>query len=194
MTEENNETVDTNQEVETESETNEVVDEDNHIEAEVLDSEEHDTESLQEELAKVKQENDDLYQKLMRSQAEFENFKKRTRKERENDQKYKAQDLADKLLPALDNFERALNQEVTIESQNFVDGITMVYNQIKEAMESQGVEKIDAVGQPFDPNLHHAVMQVEDQEQESNTVVEELQTGYKLKDRVIRPSMVKVNQ
>lgn len=194
MTEENNETVDTNQEVEAESETNEAVDEDNHIEAEVLDSEEHDTESLQEELAKVKQENDDLYQKLMRSQAEFENFKKRTRKERENDQKYKAQDLADKLLPALDNFERALNQEVTIESQNFVDGITMVYNQIKEAMESQGVEKIDAVGQPFDPNLHHAVMQVEDQEQESNTVVEELQTGYKLKDRVIRPSMVKVNQ
>src|SRR5699024_10934652 len=117
-----------------------------------------------------------------------------TRKDRENDQKYKAQDLANELLPALDNFERALDQEVTEANKGFVDGITMVYNQFKEALENQGIEKIEAVGQPFDPNIHHAVMQVEDAEQESNTVVEELQTGYMLKDRVIRPAMVKVNQ
>lgn len=193
MVEENNETVDTNQETESETE-EEVVDEVDNTEVDRPDSEELDTESLQVELANMKQENDDLYQKLLRNQAEFDNFKKRTRKERENDQKYKAQDLANELLPALDNFERALNQEITEANKSFVDGITMVYNQIKEALNNQGIEKIEAVGQPFDPNIHHAVMQVEDSEQESNTVIEELQTGYMLKDRVIRPAMVKVNQ
>lgn len=131
---------------------------------------------------------------MLRIQAEYDNFKKRTQKERIAERKYKAQDLANELLPVMDNFERALQVESTEETKSIIEGISMVYNQLKEALKSQGVEEIEAEGNPFDPNLHHAVMQVEDEEQESNIVVEELQKGYILNDRVIRPAMVKVNK
>src|SRR5699024_12377544 len=98
------------------------------------------------------------------------------------------------LLPAIDNFERALQVEVTGETANFVEGMEMVYRQFKDALTNQGVEEIETVGKEFDPNIHHAVMQVEDEEKDSNIIVEELQKGYMLKDRVIRPAMVKVNK
>src|SRR5699024_8318924 len=114
--------------------------------------------------------------------------------ERADERKYKSQDLANELLPVLDNFERALQVEVNDENKSIIEGITMVYNQFVEAFKSQGIEEIDTVDKPFDPNLHHAVMQVENEEYESNTVVEELQKGYKFKERVIRPAMVKVNK
>lgn len=87
-----------------------------------------------------------------------------------------------------------MNVEVTDANKGLLDGLSMVYRQLKDALVSQGVEEIETVGKPFDPNLHQAVMQVEDDEMESNTVVEELQKGYVLKDRVIRPAMVKVNK
>ncbi|UJL44887.1 nucleotide exchange factor GrpE [Virgibacillus sp. NKC19-16] len=168
---------------------------------EVIDSEETEagtseetSDSEQKEMEALKQEKEELQDRLLRLQAEFDNFKKRSQKEKEVDRKYKAQDLVNELLPAIDNFERALQVEVTDATSSLIDGITMVYQQLKDALKSQGVEEIEAEGNVFDPNLHHAVMQVEEEEVESNTVVEELQKGYILNDRVIRPAMVKVNK
>lgn len=170
--------------------------------AEVNDTEETDeandindeTSELERKLEELEVEKDKLYDRLLRIQAEYDNYKKRTLKEREADRKYKSQDLIEELLPALDNFERALQVEKTEATASIIEGITMVYNQIKEALASQGAEEIASVGEEFDPNIHHAVMQVEDESQPSNIVIEELQKGYKLKDRVIRPAMVKVNK
>lgn len=171
------------------------VDDQNVVEDEVTNEEETEaTDNTAQELARVTQEKDEIYQRLLRTQAEFDNFKKRTQKEKEADRKYKAQDFVTELLPAIDNFERAMNVEVTDANKGLLDGLSMVYRQLKDALVSQGVEEIETVGKPFDPNLHQAVMQVEDDEMESNTVVEELQKGYVLKDRVIRPAMVKVNK
>lgn len=150
---------------------------------------------LKDELDQVKQEKEELYERLLRLQADYENYRRRTKKERENDLKYKAQDLITELLPVLDNFERALQVEVNDDqAKSFVDGIKMVHRQFKDALTKQGLEEIQTVGEQFDPHLHQAVMQVQDDEKESNEVVEELQKGYKLKDRIIRPAMVKVNQ
>lgn len=152
------------------------------------------TTELEAELAKVQQEKEEVYQRLLRTQAEFDNYKKRSLKEREAERKYKAQDLVTELLPAIDNFERALQVEITDVNKNLLDGISMVYRQLVDALKSQGVEPIEAVGKEFDPNIHQAVMRVEEEGFEPNTVVEELQKGYMMKDRVIRPAMVKVNQ
>ncbi|MGX9933249.1 nucleotide exchange factor GrpE [Virgibacillus salarius] len=169
---------------------------------EVIDAKEEEVETdktnhstiEQSELDTLQKEKDEIYQRMLRVQAEFNNFKKRTLKERDAERKYKSQDLIQELLPALDNFERALQVEKTEATSSLIDGITMVYNQLKDALFSQGVEEIATVDEEFDPNLHHAVMQVEDGEKASNVIVEELQKGYKLKDRVIRPAMVKVNK
>ena len=148
----------------------------------------------QEELNKITAENEDLRNRLLRAQAEFDNFRKRTLKEKESVRKYKAQDIANDLLPVVDSFDRALQTEVDEVAKSFAEGMEMVYRQLQDALQKHGVEKIETVGKEFDPNLHHAVMQVSDSEQPANTVVEELQKGYVLKDRVIRPAMVKVNQ
>ncbi|WP_404453519.1 nucleotide exchange factor GrpE [Oceanobacillus kapialis] len=176
--------------------------ESDHIE--VIDSEESILEEagneeevqnpLQQEVDKLNKEKEEINGRYLRLQAEFDNFKKRTQKEKEADRKYKSQDLVNDLLPAVDNFERALQVESTEENASLVEGITMVYRQLKDALKNAGVEEIETTGKEFDPNLHHAVMQVEDDELEANTVVEELQKGYILKDRVIRPAMVKVNK
>ena len=108
--------------------------------------------------------------------------------------KYKSEEFALELLPIVDNFERALQTEIADEKKGFYDGVAMVYNQVQQVFETQGIKKIEAEGNEFDPNLHHAVMQTEDEDKESNVVVEELQKGYMLKDKVIRPAMVKVNK
>src|SRR5699024_1036499 len=131
---------------------------------------------------------------MLQIQAEFDNFKKRTQKERIAERKYKSQELVTELLPALDNFERALQVEKTEDTKGIIDGITMVYNQINDALNAEGVEVIETIGKEFDPHIHHAVMQEENENEASNTVIEELQKGYILNDRVIRPAMVKVNK
>jgi len=157
-------------------------------------SEDHMLEMLKEELEQIKKERDEAADRTLRVQAEFENFKKRTQRERIAERTYKSQDLVNELLPALDNFERALAVEPTEETKSILEGITMVYNQLNDALKTENVEVIETVGKEFDPNLHHAVMQVEDENYESNIVIEELQKGYILKERVIRPAMVKVNK
>lgn len=171
--------------------------EESEEDVEVLDAEaesDEETNKSDSEVEKLKQEKDEVYNHLLRLQAEYDNFKRRTQKEKEAERKYKAQDIVTAILPVLDNFERALQVEKTEATAGIVDGITMVYRQLQDALKNNGVETIETEGQEFDPNLHHAVMQVEDEEIESNHIVEELQKGYLLKDRVIRPAMVKVNK
>ncbi|MFE5471662.1 nucleotide exchange factor GrpE [Bacillus safensis] len=156
----------------------------------------HDEQSaFQEKIDELQQLLDEKENKILRVQADFENYKRRARTEVETVQKYRSQHVVNDLLPALDNFERALGIDPDNEqTKSLLEGMQMVYRQLVEALKNEGVEPIEAVGKEFDPNLHQAVMQVEDENYDSNIVVEELQKGYKLKDRVIRPSMVKVNQ
>ncbi len=155
------------------------------------------TEELSEEQQKInelEQQVSDLNSRLLRTHADFDNFRRRTKEEKEAAAKYRAQSLVEELLSVLDNFERALAVEPTNdETKTLLQGMEMVHRQLQDAMQKEGVEVIEAVGQTFDPHLHQAVMQVDSDEHEPNTVIEEFQKGYKLKDRVIRPSMVKVN-
>lgn len=152
-------------------------------------------EALQHQIDELQGLLDEKENKLLRVQADFENYKRRSRLEMEAAQKYRSQNVVTEILPALDNFERALQVEAESEqTKSLLQGMEMVRRQLMDALEKEGVEAIEAVGQEFDPNLHQAVMQVEDKNFGSNIVIEELQKGYKLKDRVIRPSMVKVNQ
>ncbi|MBC1570206.1 nucleotide exchange factor GrpE [Listeria sp. FSL L7-1426] len=138
---------------------------------------------------------DEVENRYLRMQADFENVKKRHIVDRDASQKYRSQSLAQDLLPALDSFEKALATTSDHEEvKQILKGIEMVYNQILVAFEKEGIEVIPAVGEQFDPNFHQAVMQDSDENAESNEITAELQKGYKLKDRVIRPSMVKVNQ
>ncbi|ARK29311.1 heat shock protein GrpE [Halalkalibacter krulwichiae] len=136
----------------------------------------------------------ELNNRLLRVQADYDNFRRRSREEKESAAKYRSQTVIEALLPVIDNFERALLvKPETEEAKALLQGMEMVYRQFQEALKSEGVEVIETVGQTFDPHLHQAVMQVEEEGFESNQIVEELQKGYKLKDRVVRPSMVKVN-
>lgn len=147
------------------------------------------------EIQRLQQELDDRQSRLLRLQADLENFRRRVRLDQEAAAKYRAQSLIENILPALDNFDRALNIEAKEEETlQLLKGVEMVHRQLLDALKTEGLDIIDAVGKEFDPNFHQAVMQVEDSNYESNIVVDELQKGYILKDRVIRPTMVKVNQ
>lgn len=133
--------------------------------------------------------------RYLRLQADFDNFRRRSRLDLEASAKYRAQSLVTDLLPAIDNFERAMQMETDNEqAKSLLKGMDMVYQSLLGALKKEGVEQIEAVGQEFDPHRHQAVMQDNDENYGSNIVVAELQKGYILKDRVIRPSMVKVNQ
>jgi molecular chaperone GrpE len=165
------------------------------VDVEILDAPESDGAVVQltnsEKLA-IKLE--EYENKILRMQADFDNFRRRTRLDREAAEKYKAQSLATNIIPALDNFERALKVEADDEKTKLIlQGMEIVYRQLCEALKNEGVEIIEAVGNKFDPHQHQAVMQVQENDYEPNTIIEEFQKGYKLKDRVIRPSMVKVN-
>ncbi len=138
---------------------------------------------------------EEMENRYLRLQADFDNSRRRAKLDMEAARKYRVQDLATNLLQALDNFERAMKVEVDHEQANsLLQGMDMIYNGIVEALKNEGVEAIEAVGKEFDPHLHQAVMQVQDENFASNIVVEEFQKGYVLKDRVIRPAMVKVNE
>ena len=127
--------------------------------------------------------------------ADMENLKRRLEKEHQNSMKFILQSFLESLLPVLDNFERSLNIPApTDEVAAVLKGNQMIYDQLMNVLKKNGLEVIEAQGKEFDPNFHQAVMMVEDENYESNIVVEELQKGYMLKDRVIRASLVKVNQ
>lgn len=196
MTEEKNNTI--NEEVE--SETNEQVELTNEevetVFAEAGDSTEDSTHiDYAAEIQNLTSKLEEADNRYLRLQADFDNFRRRTRLDIEAGEKYKAQKLVTELLPTMDNFERALQIEADNEqTRSLLQGMEMVYRSLFEALKKEGVEPIEAVGKEFDPNFHQAVMQGEDENFGSNIVSAEFQKGYMLKDRVIRPSMVKVNQ
>lgn len=135
---------------------------------------------------------EELTDRLTRQMAEFDNFRKRT--EREKSQMYEigAKDIIEKILPVVDNFERGLKAAEENKEDPFVQGMEMVYKQLMTTLESVGVKPIEAVGQEFNPDFHNAVMHVEDEELGENIVAEEFQKGYMYRETVVRYSMVKV--
>lgn len=136
---------------------------------------------------------EDLTDRLRRQMAEFENFRKRTEKEKSQMFDMGAKTIVEKVLPVIDNFERGLAAVSEDKKEDaFVVGMDKIYKQFLTTLEEAGVKPIEAVGQEFDPNFHNAVMHVEDEELGENVVAEELQKGYMYRDTVVRHSMVKV--
>ena len=136
---------------------------------------------------------EELSDKLLRQMAEFDNFRKRTEKEKSAMYEIGAKDIIEKLLPVVDNFERGFSTVTEEDKEDaFVTGMEMVYKQLMTMLETVGVKPIEAVGQEFNPDLHNAVMHVEDETVGDNIIVEEFQKGYTYRDSVVRYSMVKV--
>ena len=145
---------------------------------------------------KLQQEVERLNDQVYRLSAEISNIQKRNAKERQDAAKYRSQSLAQNLLNGIDNLERAIaSPSESEDAQNLKKGIEMVYESFLYSLKEEGIEEIDALDQPFDPTLHHAVQTVPVEEgQEIDKVVQVFQKGYKLKDRVLRPAMVIVSQ
>lgn len=144
------------------------------------------------ELQQLADENEEKYLRLY---AEFENYKRRIQKENEINKTYQAQRVLTDILPAIDNIERALQIEGDDETfKSLQRGVQMVHESLINALKDNGLEVIKTEGEAFDPNIHQAVVQDDNPDFESGEITQELQKGYKLKDRVLRPSMVKVNQ
>ncbi|SFU72419.1 MULTISPECIES: nucleotide exchange factor GrpE [Butyrivibrio] len=143
----------------------------------------------------LKEKIDELNDRLIRQVAEFDNFRKRTDKEKAQMFEQGQGSILEKLLPVIDNFERGLQAVPEDEKDGaFADGMNKIYKQLMKQMEDLGVTPIEAVGKEFDPNFHNAVMQVESEEYESGIVAQELQKGYMFHDTVLRHSMVGVTQ
>ena len=148
-----------------------------------------------EKIAELEAKIEEMDNRYLRLQADFDNSRRRAKLDMEAAQKYRVQSIASDLVEALDNFERATKIEAENEqTKSLLSGMEMVYKAITGALAKEGIEPISSVGEEFDPRLHQAVMQVQDENFGSNIVVEEFQKGYLLKDRVIRPAMVKVNE
>ena len=143
------------------------------------------------ELQKLKAERDTLLDRLARLQAEFENARKRASREQQDFRDYALADTAKSLLPILDSFDRAL-QVSSADRSELRNGVELIYKQLQDALAKLGVRPISAKGEVFDPHLHEAVEMVDTTEAKDHQILEELQRGYKLKDRLLRPSMVKV--
>ncbi|BFL45874.1 nucleotide exchange factor GrpE [Lactonifactor longoviformis] len=142
---------------------------------------------------KKDQKIEELTDQLKRQMAEFDNFRKRTDKEKSAMYEIGAKEIIEKMLPIVDNFERGLGGVPEDKREDpFVEGMNKIYKQMMTAFEELGVKPIEAVGSEFDPNLHNAVMHVDDEEAGENVVVEEFQKGYLYKENVVRHSMVKV--
>ena len=163
---------------------------------EELDLQENETEGtktveqLEQEIEKLKKENEKYYEHLQRTAAEFDNYKKRVSKEKENIYQLAVGDIVAKYIPVVDSLEKGANMQGM--DDNMKEGVGLIYKQILDVMTSLNVEIIPTVNEKFNPEIHDAVMHVESEEYEETTVIEELRRGYKLKDRVIRHAMVKV--
>ncbi len=153
-----------------------------------------DAEVLKKKLKEQEEKNKEYFDRLQRTMAEFDNFRKRTVKEKSNMYDMGVKDTVEKILPIIDNFERALLNTKEGEEINdgFVQGVEMIYKQFKNILDEMGVKEIEAIGKPFDPNFHNAVTHVQDEKYKENEVIEEFQKGYLYQDQVIRYSMVTV--
>jgi molecular chaperone GrpE len=143
------------------------------------------------ELQKLRNERDALLDRMARSQAEFDNARKRAAREQQEYRDYASADVIKALLPVIDNFERALNAAQG-QASEFRTGIELIYKQLQDVLQKAGVRRLDAKGKQFDPRLHEAIEMVETQDVPDHEVLEELQSGYMLKDRLLRPAMVRV--
>ncbi len=147
------------------------------------------------ELKKKAEERDTYLDQLLRTKAEFMNYQKRMAKESESTSQFAVQSLILDFLPELDNFDRALKlADSTKDIKKFVEGIKLIEEQLFKVLGKYGVEPVETVGKAFDPNLHEAVMEEENNEMPHHTIIEEFQRGFLLKERVIRPSKVKVSK
>lgn len=150
--------------------------------------------AAQAEIERLRNELSETQQRALRAQADFDNFRRRTQKEKEELAKYASSKLIQELLPVIDNFERALQaSEDNPEFESFSKGVNMIFRQLEQVLAAEGLTAMNSVGQPFNPEFHQAIMQVESEEHEEGIVVEEVQKGYMLKDKVLRPAMVKVS-
>ena len=147
-------------------------------------------EKLNLDLEEQKKKTEEYIDSLKRNMAEFDNYKKRMTKEKESLYSSILADIINDLLPVIDNFEKA--KDAKCEDESYKDGISMIYNQFIELLKRQGVERIPDMGETFDPELHEAVMSVADDSKGEKEIVEVFRTGYKLKDKVVRHSLVKV--
>lgn len=181
---------------ETEKDLNETISEEtSEVNEEIVNEAATEVTSSNDEVNELTEKLQQAEEKYLRLYAEFENYKKRTRAELDTERAYRSQSVLRDILPALDNIERALAQKgESAEFKSLHKGVEMVYESLLNSLKENGLEVIEAIDQPFDPNFHQAVMQESDSEKESGIVLEELQKGYKLKERVLRASMVKVNE
>ncbi len=152
---------------------------------------EEDVEDLKCQLAEQASRAEEYFQRLARLQADFENYRRRTAREKEELVKFATEQLIVSLLPVIDNFERALASGCE-NPDKLLEGVEMIYRQLFDLLAAEGLVPIPAVGERFDPARHEAVSQVESSEHVDDTILEEFRRGYYLKDKVIRPSMVKV--
>ena len=165
------------------------------VEETVENDEEKEEVTVEEQLKALEEEVNTWKTDYYKVFADMENLKKRLQNEHANTMKFMMQSFIEQLLPVVDNFERSLAVEnPSDEIKNFLKGYEMIYKQIMTLLENQGVKVIEAEGKEFDPNFHQAVMTVSDENFKPGMVVEELQKGYMLKDRVIRASLVKVSE
>lgn len=164
-------------------------------EAEEAQEPDQDMVRMQQELETARAENAAAADLMLRLAAEMDNYKKRAIKERESLTKYGSQGILQELLPILDNFRRAIESaNESKDFDSFLEGVEMIFKQMDDALERKGVSVIDAVGEVFNPNIHEAVVHIASEEYPENIVAEELQKGYMLHDRVIRPAMVAVSK
>ncbi len=150
-----------------------------------------DVERLQSELAEQKAKAEEYFNRMVRLQADFDNFRKRTVKEKEDFFKYAAASLCEALLPVLDNFQLALAAKEQDQAK-VIEGVAMIFRQLQEVLQKEGLTPVAAVGEQFDPTLHEAIMQEITDQYDENTVTAELRQGYYLKDKLLRPALVKV--
>lgn len=173
------------------SEAEQDVTEDVSTEEETLTQEEQ----MQQEIDELKAEISNLQKEVLKQHADVENTKKRLEKQHVTDRKYAAFGIAKALIEPLDNFDMALSHmKDDDKTKSFVQGFKMINKQLHQALESEGVKEIDALGEEFDPKYHQAVMKEPSDDTDSDIVIEVLQKGYMYKDRVIRPAMVKISE
>ena len=149
--------------------------------------------SIDEQLAAAKQEAAAHYDRYMRSVAELDNFRKRTARMRSDVREDTLRDMLLQMAPVVDNMRRALDQD-TKDVEGLKQGIELIYSQFNAALEGYGLKAVEAVGAPFDPNMHEAMLEVEDAEHEPGTVVQEMEKGYELNGKVVRPARVVVSK
>lgn len=146
------------------------------------------------EIEELRKQNEDYYNRILRMQADFENYKKRVTKERDDMYNNALETLAEQLLPVVDNMERATeafrNEQL---DEKFISGVEMVCKQFIEVLDKNGVKEIEAMEKDFDPNIHHAVMRIPGEDEDDNKIKEVFQKGYIHGNKVIRPSLVKVS-